>query len=219
MKRKLILFDCDGTLYKQPDLPFLQMPFWSDIKNKSIDLYSRVKGCSRDSAETEFKMLFSDYHGEVSQAFEDNLPITSKEYFANTWGKIHTPTYMQEPTMRGSTIERLVSEGFEVGMLTNAPRIWAEKVLAELQLSEYFDGRIWDGEGEIRKPRPVSYLTAIAGCQRTPEETIMVGDEEKNDITGASLLGVCTIRINPYNKSTSADFQVNNVNEILQVLK
>jgi FMN phosphatase YigB (HAD superfamily) len=48
---------------------------------------------------------------------------------------------------------------------------------------------------------------------------VMVGDEEKNDIKVPNKLGMTTVRINPYNKKTLANYQIDNINELPNAIK
>lgn len=218
--KKLVIFDCDGTLYQQPDGRFLDSPFWQEVVEKSIGLIIETKRCEKDEARNLFHQFFSDSQGEVSQAFNERLRVPMDEYFSYTWGRIHPRDYIQRGVINSKTLDQVLKEiSPNLAMLTNAPRPWVLNVLKELGIEKYFCGNVWTGETAVRKPTRESYLQIIKKFGVLSEETIMIGDDEKLDIQVPTELGITTVLVNPYNKPTIARYQISDINRLIGVLK
>ena len=140
-------------------------------------------------------------------------------YFQNTWGAINPEEIILQPQINPATLDSLLEITPRLALLSNAPRAWINNVLEHLGVSNYFNGSIWTGESSIRKPLPKSYLQIAKAMNVKIEEIIMIGDEEKNDIIIPKQLGMTTVRINPYQKETIADYQIMDINRLLDVLR
>ncbi len=218
--KKLVIFDCDGTLYQQPDGRFLDSSFWQEVVEKSVDLITETKKCAKDEARNMFHQFFIDSEGEVSQAFNKELGILTDDYFSRTWGRIHPAGYIHRSAVHATTLDQVLTEiSPNLAMLTNAPRPWVLNVLKELGIEKYFCGNVWTGETAVRKPTRESYLQIIKKFGVLPEETIMIGDDEKLDIQVPTELGITTVLVNPYNKPTIARYQISDINRLIGVLK
>ena len=217
---KLIIFDCDGTLYQQPDGPFLDSPFWQEVIEKSIDLIAETKKYAKDEAKNIFHNVFIDYGGEISRAFNERLGVSMDEYFSHTWGKIHPRDYIQRGAIHAKTLDQVLTKiAPNLAVLTNAPQPWVLNVLREIGIEKYFCGNVWTGETAIRKPTRESYLQIINKFGVLPKETLMIGDDEKLDIQVPLELGITTVLVNPYNKPTKARYQITDINKLVEVLK
>ncbi len=74
------------------------------------------------------------------------------------------------------------------------------------------------GELGVRKPGSRLLQRALASTGDKPEETLFVGDSEREDIAVAKALGMRTCRVGPPGVDTHADERVSHVDELLAVL-
>jgi len=213
---KCTILDCDGTLYRYPNQNFLETRMWKSVREHSIELI-RKKGYK--NPEKNFTHFFEKYNGEISEAFEKELGILKDTYFQHTWGALTPHEIVLQPQISPATLDALLEITPNLAILSNAPFPWIKRVLNYLGISKYFHDNIWTGEGLIRKPLPESYLQIAKALSIEPELMVMVGDEEKNDIKVPNKLGMTTVRINPYNKKTLANYQIDNINELPNAIK
>ena len=83
---------------------------------------------------------------------------------------------------------------------------------------EYFD--IIEYSEQKPKPNPDSYMNCLKKFNKSPENTIFVGNDPVTDFVGARKLGIVTVRILQGLKKNviaeegfDADFNFNNLNE------
>jgi phosphoglycolate phosphatase len=74
------------------------------------------------------------------------------------------------------TLGALASEGRRLAVLTNKPGEVTRPLLDALQLTQYFDAIIGDGDGHPRKPDPAAARALIARFGTTAARTLIVGD-------------------------------------------
>jgi phosphoglycolate phosphatase len=92
-------------------------------------------------------------------------------------------TYRQRPCVATrpfpgvlETLQALRTSGRRLAVLTNKPGEVTRPLLEALQLTEYFDAIIGDGDGHPRKPDPAAPRDLISRFATTPDRTLMVGD-------------------------------------------
>ena len=83
----------------------------------------------------------------------------------------------------------LNAEGIDLFILSNSRRPGRVQQFAE-ELGVPFQG--WSG-----KPRRGGFVKALAHMNRTPQETVMVGDQIFTDILGANRSGIVPILVSP----------------------
>jgi FMN phosphatase YigB (HAD superfamily) len=214
----LIIFDFDGTFYRQPNVPFAESNFWKEICQASTDLLSTRCGLAPRQAEERFRELSKAYKGELSKAFEVEQGIPLMEYFAQTWGEIDPKKHITKERMDKTTLEKILGITKEIAILSAAPRVWVNKGIEDLGLSAYFTDNVWTGEGVIRKPMPESYAMILSHFQARPEHTLMAGDENDKDIIPAKNMGLTTVHINPYHKQSNAHYCIHSIHELIKVV-
>lgn len=215
----LIIFDSDGTIYRMPDLPFIQTPFYQRIREEGISLVGYLEGCSLSKARRVFEELEKVYGLELSQAFREKYGIRRLDYFEKTWGQVDPSEFITKYDHNTLELFRQLKDRVKTAILTNAPRPWVMNVLQYLELNSIFNDRIWIGEEGIRKPNPEAYLQITSYFGISPNRTIMVGDEEDKDIIIPKNLGMTTVRVNPYGNETIADFSVRSIEELFSQIE
>lgn len=92
-----------------------------------------------------------------------------------------------------STLIELIRRGFQLAILTDAPRLKAWKRLAEMRLIEFFDYVLTKQEIGEPKPSALPFLTLLKKANVEPHQVVMVGDNPVKDVQGAQKVGICAI--------------------------
>ena len=197
---RAVLFDLDGTLYRQPPvralmaLELLTLPFYGPLQApqrwRALAAYRRaqerlrVAGGAR-SATTQVVMA----------ATEAGMPVGDVERLANEWIHVRPLKYLR--LCRAPGVEALVSwlagKGIRMGLLSDYP---AAAKLAALGLAGRLAPVLCATDPEIGtfKPHPRGFLRAASLWQLPPSEVLVVGDRIDADAAGAAAAGMpCVI--------------------------
>jgi putative hydrolase of the HAD superfamily len=121
------------------------------------------------------------------------------------------------------TLMELLKMGKRLAVVSDAPRLQAWTRLVQTGLHHFFEVVVAFEDTFKRKPEPEPFLVALQRLNVKPEETLMVGDWAERDIVGAKTLGMITVFArygNTFGTTVSgADFEVNSVEEIINVIK
>lgn len=211
------IFDMDGTLYQfdkgQGDI-FTSSQFSRDLENNIYNYFVTIKGISADEAISEYDRIKAIYKGEMSLGVEREYGIDRYEYFRNTWN-LKPEEYIEKDTELPRTLEKIRGR---MALLTAAPRIWAGNVLAYLDIENVFEGNIYSGELDVRKPNPLIFLRIANDLNVPPTNIFSIGDQEYSDIIPAKSIGMKTIRIGS-SDDTVADYQADTVKSAICILQ
>ena len=86
--------------------------------------------------------------------------------------------------------------GLKLGVVTNKPRLFTEKLLAHLRIDGLFDAVVAGDDGLPRKPFGDMLVAAAKNMGARIEETLMLGDSD-NDVLAARDAG-CLVWCVPY---------------------
>lgn len=212
---KLLIFDLDGTLYQFKAGSFRDSGLNKKVRENLVELISNLDNCPLSQAEDKMLSLEKKYREHFSLAMEDTYGMDRFEYFAKVWN-IPAKGYIKpNENLRNSLLN--LKDKYELVVISDAPRIWVENVLKELNIIDLFS-QVFTGEGDIRKAFGNSFKAIIAKLGYLPDQVISIGDQEETDIKPAKELGIKTIFINKDRKSEIADFSVENISQIDQVL-
>lgn len=208
MKIKIILFDLDGTLYPLKNGSFLNSSIYKEMKTRTIDFLSSKISMNREEAKLTFEKILKNYNYQLSLGFEKEFNIPREEYFSYSWNidpSKHIPN-------DGSTREVFsnLKDDFKLVIVSDAPLIWIEHVIEYFEIKEFIS-RIFSGESNIRKVFGNRFSLLINKLDILPENVMMVGDSENEDIVPAKKIGMKTVYIGK-NKSSVADYSITNVN-------
>lgn len=214
MKYKNVFFDLDDTL-------------WATLKN-SRETFHQVYG------EFHYERFFSSFDSffdiyltrnlQLWDAYDDNK-ITkedlNKERFyhplevVGIYDKDLADRFSKRffeiiPTKTGlmpyakDLLEYLYPH-YNLYILSNGFRGLQETKMKAAGLFEYFKDIILSEDIKVNKPHAELYRYAFAKTQSKPENSIMVGDSWKNDVVGASNVGLSQIF---YNVDNRTDFPI-----------
>lgn len=122
-------------------------------------------------------------------------------------------------------LEKLKEKNFKLGIIANQSP-GTEERLKSWNISKYFDVIAASAEEGVAKPDLRIFEIALEKADCKPQNAVMVGDRLDNDIVPANKIGMKTIWIRqgfaeystPKNEYEKADFAVDNLNEILDIL-
>ncbi len=214
MKKRLIIFDLDGTLYSfdnSSSVNFTSSKFYDNIKRKVYVFLSKKLGIDGEKAKRLYEEIKKEFNGEVSLGLEDKLKIDRYEFFRKTWN-LDPSQFIEQKDM----LPLIKSLKGTPAFLTSAPRVWASRVLKYLNLNEYQD-RLFTGEPNLRKPNPLVFKQICDSLGFSPLESISVGDQVSTDIIPAKSLGMKTILVR--SSSSEADVCIESLAQINEAVR
>ncbi len=126
------------------------------------------------------------------------------------------------------TIRELKKMGLKIAILTDAHSTNAKKRVEKIGLSQWLDALFCADITGSSKPSHKTFLFALESLGLQPCETLFVGDSLRRDIVPSKTLGMLTAyaaygdRNNDTYKqheTTSPDFILNNISEILDIIE
>lgn len=95
-------------------------------------------------------------------------------------------------------LKSLKNQGYKLALLSNSSTFMIHELKKRSDILKYFHYKIFSYNIGTIKPDPKMFKEALkrAGCR--PEESLMIGDNPKDDIVPARKLGINTIRFRDY---------------------
>lgn len=214
---KAIIFDMDGTLYsfdEKAETHFSSSQFGKKIKANCLKFFEEKLVLSPKNALSKYRDLDVRYSGEISLALEKEFGIDRSEYFDCTWNLAAESFIVPNQHL----FKKLQEVTVQKGVLTAAPKVWAEKALHFLGVRELFGTALFTGDPDVRKPNPAAFLQLAEFWGLEPTQMLSIGDQEATDILPAKSLGMRTVRIAKQTTS-SADFVAPDVIAALTLLQ
>ncbi len=123
-------------------------------------------------------------------------PLSRQETIELAW-RFYSPLKEEAPfypEVRG-VLEQLRDQGYQLGIVSNSflPGQVLDRHLAEGDLLDLLPVRVYSCEVHVRKPKPGIFQAALEQTGLSPDETVFVGDTPKEDIDGASQMGMVTV--------------------------
>lgn len=208
---KIVIFDMDGTLIDTKKditisinhvrkthygLPPLEEQFIVDVINMPV----------RNLPE-----LF--YNTPIYQ--EKDRDLFEEHYFEQC---IQSP-YLYEGI--ADTLEQLKSLHVSLNVATNAPTVFAKRMLSHLHVNDMFDTIIGADKAGASKPDPkmLEIILSNYGSQHLPEKTWMVGDNSK-DIEAAKSISISSIFATwGFSSDGEADYVASHPLKIIDIVK
>ena len=111
---------------------------------------------------------------------------------------------------------------YKLGIISNGLAVKQCEKLVHMNIHNFFDYIIISELVKHEKPSLEIFRIALNIADAKPEESVMVGNNPVEDIEPAKKLGMITIRIRRgkyKNLESNADFEIENFDEILNVIK
>lgn len=144
------------------------------------------------------------------------------------FGLTKTPWHLEDEKLyddTGSVLSSLCERGYNIGVIANQSA-GTQKRLENWGLMKYIQLVIASAEEGVAKPDKRIFEIALERSMCSPNEAVMIGDRIDNDIIPAKKMGMATIWVKQgfgkywtiTNESEQADFEVNNLTELLAFL-
>ena len=187
IKKKLIIFDADGTIWDSEKDVFLA--FNHTLKNNE----------NKEITKEEFQKLAGL---DLEEMFKCVLP-KDKETLANEYVKKYREYYIDEGHYADETtlfenveetLEKLKEQGFYMVIASGKPKRILDKMVEYFHLNE-FEFVLGTGESHFKpKPDPEILNYIMHHLHVSKKETVMVGDT-KADILAGKNAGIDTIAV------------------------
>jgi putative hydrolase of the HAD superfamily len=112
---------------------------------------------------------------------------------------------------------------YQLGLVTNAYRLYAEAEIKMLGLDQWWDVVIMSSDHGISKPAPELFHLALEQLQVAPDEAIYVGDSIDHDVAGARNAGLKVVHIRREDlvadpSQPLPDWSIRSLNELLSIV-
>ncbi len=113
-------------------------------------------------------------------------------------------------------LQKLSRRDVKLGIISNvSSHEVAMGILDNVRLTKYFDQVVTSASVGIRKPDPGIFQYALMQFKARPEEAVMIGDSEMQDIGGGYVAGLKTVLVDRRQRveSSLADHRFNSLHE------
>lgn len=122
------------------------------------------------------------------------------------------------------TLEELNQRGYKLSIISNAQALITIPELNEFKLMKYFYPLILSSTYGVKKPEKQLFMEYLRVLKLKPEQIVFVGNDMRDDIYGASQLGIKTIFVDtPIGVDVFEDVQpdvnVKRMDDILEYIK
>ena len=133
--------------------------------------------------------------------------------------------------LHGAKLERhakeilssLKSNGYKLAVVSNWTTQRANQTIDAFDLRRFFDLIVISEDVGAEKSSTIPFKVALEELGLKPEEVVMVGDRDDEDIFGAKMLGMETVKINRssqvFGETRKADYEIDDLIELKEILK
>ena len=224
---KAVLFDIDNTLYdnsKQVQLArrnAVEAMVEAGLKlpaDKALEMLDGIVKKHGSNYDKHFDTLVKN-GGE-----ESNPRIVAAGIVAYHDTKV---AHLKPFSDTVGTLLKLKDMGYKLGVITEGTHIKQWEKIIRLGLQHFFHVVFISREINEDKSSGRLFKAAVKELKLKPDECIYVGDKLDRDILGANSTGMTSVRIlqgrykdeNPRNKEETPNHTINNLEELLGILK
>lgn len=204
-KIKAVIFDMDGVLIDAKEWHY-------EALNKALRLFGFE--ISRYDHLVTFDGLPTAKKLEM-MTVERGLP-KSLHQLINDMKQIYTMEYVYmkcKPLfVHQYALSRLKSEGFRLALASNSVRVTIDMMMEKADLNQYLYFSLSNQDVKKSKPDPEIYITAINRLGLSPEECLVVEDNQ-NGVKAALASGANLLKVETINDVTYSNI-INRINEI-----
>ena len=158
--------------------------------------YRKCRAVREQGMELLFKEQVETFVRGISEGIMERI---SRETFAYILNRYADAFYDSPPMIAGGVPEMLMElkeADYRIGLISNTgmtPGRLFRAYLEEQGIVAFFDHLTFSDEVQMVKPFPHIFLHTFASIGCTAANTVHVGDHLKNDIVGATQLGMRTV--------------------------
>ena len=183
---------------------------------------------SKEKAVKELFALYDKYGLEEKTIFQKFLKKISKkidyEILASgivAYRRVRAGFLEPYPHVNDILFE-LKRRGIKLAIVSDAPRLKAWIRLVSMKINHLFDVVVTFDDTKEFKPSIKPFEVALKKLKIKPQECLTVGDRPERDIKGAKKLGMLTCFAkygNPKAKASGADYEINDIKELLEIVE
>ena len=219
---KSVIFDLDNTL-----IDFLRMKKLSCDAAISAMIGAGLK-VDKEKAMKELFELYGQYGMEDKLVFqrllekltgEINYEILASGIVA--YRRVRSSFLEPYPNV-GRVLYELKRKGTRLAIISDAPRLKAWIRLVSMKINHYFDLVVTFDDTKEFKPSNKPFMVVFDKLGLKPGECLMVGDWPERDIKGAKQMGMLTCFAkygNPEASAPDADYEVNDIKELMEIVE
>jgi pyrophosphatase PpaX len=186
-----VLFDFDGTLAPSLELWVEAFQIALSACNLQLDVDTIIRRC--------FHRAFDDVAADFGIASGRELERLLQGGLRQVFVKVELFPMVRE------LLESCKQAGFTLGLVTSSPREQVTTAFSRLNLSGYFDAVVTGNDVTHFKPHPEPVQLALSRLDRSPAETLFVGDSSMDMLAGRAA-GTHTALYLPSQHSRFYDF-------------
>jgi phosphoglycolate phosphatase len=184
MQQAALVFDLDGTLVDSlPDL------------RAALNHMLRGRARRELSADEVRRMIGDGSHALVGRALHATGEVIDHENAHQRFLDFYEPAPTRLSRLYpevATTLRSLIGSGARLAICTNKQQAATLAVLDGFNIAKYFEVIVGGDVVPFRKPDPRHLLTALEQLRASPNESVMIGDNE-NDHAAARAAGVAVI--------------------------
>ena len=219
---KAIIFDLDNTL-----IDFMTMKRLSCDSAISAMINAGLN-VNKHKAMNVLFSLYDKYGLEEKRIFQKFLKKIVKkidyEILASgivAYRRVRTGFLEPYPHV-GEVLFELKRRGIKLAIVSDAPKLKAWIRLVSMKINHLFDVVVTFEDTKELKPSVAPFKVAFKKLKVKPHECLMVGDRPERDIEGAKKVGMLTCFAkygNPTAKVSDADYEINDIKELLEIVE
>ena len=209
---KAFIFDLDAVLVNsQPYWTAFEEPFFQRVFGKQIaKKVGHVPGRG------------------VVKVYEEALSygaIIDKETYLQGFEEVAMRVYDRAPLTSGvaELVQRLLAHGFKLGLVTQSPQSWIDRVLPRLSFKNELATVVSTRERSLEpKPSPEGFLTAFSELKADPKRSFVLEDSNfgiaAGKASGAFVIGYRGNLVSNY-QQTGADAYANTMDDVINLVE
>lgn len=185
-----ILFDWDGTLAKTLEV-------WLQTFKEAF------AAVGLHPSDTEISSRFGNWQAHVELGVKPEDEKIYQDHLEVVYDRLNNV-----PLYEGARqiLEQLKSSGYRLGLVSTSNRRMIDTALAVNQLDELFNAIVAAEDTVNHKPDPEPLFMAVGQLETLPENTIFVGDSDK-DTGAATNAGIDLLLFTPENHKIYYDLE------------
>lgn len=168
---KAIAFDMDGVLIDAKDWHFEALN--QALRMYGLQLSDEEHRVYFDGLPTREKLIILSQQGRLPEELHTSVRRLKQKFFFEI-----AERYCKPNRRHLEMLEQFKREGYRMGVCSNAVRPSVDMLLKKVEIDSYFEFYLSNEDVLKPKPNPEIYLKAIEIFELTPDEVMIVEDNE-----------------------------------------